>query len=863
MDAGLWKGKYASVNRHEYFAEGVQSWFDNNRENDHDHNHVNTRAELLQYDPRLAALCKEVFGDTELKYTKPVTRLKDHLQGYNPATAPKFVWPGRLAEVKQAIRQGAEARNRAATDLTLDRIFNSSELHEEKQGNFVWSKLSGSYFALETPAEPKAEGDDAAKKPTGRELVRIDAASGMREVVVPALAFVPEEGKSPLSVEAYEFSADESKLLIYTNSQRVWRRNTRGDYWLLDVGSRKLTKLGGDAEPATMMFAKFSPDATRIAYVCKNNIYVQDLKDWKVIPLTTDGATHLINGTGDWVNEEELDIRDGFRWSPDGQSVAFWQFDTTGVPEFFLIDNAAGTHSRPTAFAYPKVGGTNSAARIGVVGVAGGLVRWLDVPGDSRNHYLARMEWTPNGQQILLQQFNRLQNTNRVLLADPKTGATQTIHTETDEAWLENENPVRWLDAGRAYLWLNESDGWRHAYTATVDGKPLTLLTPGEFDLLKIEAVDEKSGTLYYTASPDNPTQSYLYRTSLKAGGAQQRLTPADQPGWHTYSFSPNHEWAFHTYSTLTTPPVVDVIRMSDHSVVRPLVTNQKLKDALAALRPTPTEFTRLDIGNNVQLDAWTMQPAQLDPQKKYPLLMYVYGEPHGQTVRDVWQGTRGLWHRMLAQQGYMVASVDNRGTMSPRGRAFRKCVYRQIGIIAPGEQAAAVKVLLQRFPFLDDRRVGVWGWSGGGSMSLNAIFRHPDVYRTAISVAPVADQQLYDTIYQERYMGLPTDNAEGYRNGSPITHAAQLKGNLLLIHGTGDDNCHYQGTEKLMNELIADNKPFSSIPYPGRSHSISEGRGTTRHLHSQMTLYLQQNLMSPIDSDRTKDSQTSNTTGQ
>lgn len=748
-------------------------------------------------------------------------------------------------------------------DLTLDRIFNSSDFHEEKQGNFVWSKLSGSYFALEAPAEPKSDEDTATKKPAGRDLVRIDAASGKRDIVIPAQAFIPAEGKPPLSVEGYEFSADESKLLIYTNSQRVWRRNTRGDYWLLDVASRELKQLGGDADPATMMFAKFSPDANQIAYVRKNNIYVQNLKTLQVTPVTTDGANHLINGTADWVNEEELDIRDAFRWSPDGQSVAFWQFDVTGVPEFFLIDNTAGTHSRPIAFAYPKVGGVNSAARIGVVAATGGAVRWLDVPGDPRNHYLARMEWTPNGQQIVLQQFNRLQNTNRVMLADPKSGATQTIHTETDEAWLENENPVRWLDEGRAYLWLSERDGWRHAYLATVDGKPLTPLTPGDFDLLKIEAVDEKARTLYYTASPDNPTQSYLYRISLAAGSLPQRLTPADQPGWHSYVFSPNHEWAFHTYSTLTSPPVVNLIRLSDHTVVRPLVTNQKLKEALAALRPTPTDFTRLDIGDGVQLDAWTMQPTKVDPQQKYPLLMYVYGEPHGQTVRDAWQGSRGLWHKMLAQQGCMVASVDNRGTMSPRGRAFRKCVYRQIGIIAPGEQAAAVKVLRQRYPFLDERRIGVWGWSGGGSMSLNAIFRHPDLYRTAISIAPVADQQLYDTIYQERYMGLPTDNADGFRNGSPITHAAQLKGNLLLIHGTGDDNCHYQGTEKLMNELIAANKPFSSIPYPGRSHSISEGRGTTRHLYSQMTLYLQQYLMAPVEKSGAGDSQSPSVSGK
>lgn len=343
-----------------------------------------------------------------------------------------------------------------------------------------------------------------------------------------------------------------------------------------------------------------------------------------------------------------------------------------------------------------------------------------------------------------------------------------------------------------------------------------------------------------------------------------QRLTPANQPGSHSYSFSPDAEFAVHTYSTITSPPVVDLIKSTDHSIVRTLAENKKLREALAALKPTTTEFLRLDIGDNTPLDAWFIKPPQIDPNQKLPLLIYVYGEPHGQTVRDSWQGNRGLWHMMLAQQGYVVASIDNRGTMSPRGRAWRKSVYRQIGIQAPKDQAAAVRSLMQRYPFIDARRVGIWGWSGGGSMSLNAIFRYPDLYRTAISIAPVADQVLYDTIYQERYMGLPTDNAEGYRNGSPITHAAQLKGNLLLIHGTGDDNCHYQGTEKLMNELIAQNKQFSVMAYPGRSHSISEGRNTTAHLYGLMADYLQKSLLPiPDEKSATADSQSTSESGK
>ena len=585
MDAGLWKGKYASVNHHEYFAEGVQSWFDNNRENDHDHNHVNTREELLQYDPGLAALCREVFGDTELKYTKPATRIKDHLAGYDPEKAPRFVWPERLNAVKVAIRSSAQARDKAANDqsplLTIDRIFQSDEFQEEKAGSYVWSKLSSSYFSLEAPA---AEGNPA-KKPEGRDLVRIDAASGIREILVPAKGFIPKDAQHPLTVDAYEFSADEKKLLIFTNSKRVWRRNTRGDYWVLDLPTGDLRKLGGDAETATLMFAKFSPDANQVAYVCKNNLYVQHLNDLKVTPLTRDGSPHLINGTSDWVNEEELEIRDAYRWSPNGKSIAFWQFDTTGVAEFFLIDNTTDSHSKTTGFAYPKVGGTNSSARIGVVEVTGGPIRWLDIPGDPRNNYVARLEWLPTGDNLMLQQFNRLQNQNRVIIADPKTRATRTTYTETDEAWIENENPFRWLKNGRDYLWLSESDGWRHAYTISVEGTTISSLTPGEFDVIRVESVDEKNGKVYYIASPENPTQSYLYRGDL-SGGKLERLTPSDQPGTHAYNISPNGEFAFHTYSSFTSPPIVEVVRLADHSVLRTLVANKTLKESPCKTEP-------------------------------------------------------------------------------------------------------------------------------------------------------------------------------------------------------------------------------------------------------------------------------------
>ena len=717
--------------------------------------------------------------------------------------------------------------------LTLDRIFGSGEFGERGLGQYQWSRRTASYFTWD---EPQGGGK-------GRDLVRNDAATGTEETVIPASALIPPGQSAPLEVHGFELSADESKLLLFTNSKRVWRRNTRGDYWVLEVGKPgSLRKLGGQATPSTLMFARFSPDGTRVAYVRENNLYVQDLRQMKITALTKSGSPTLINGTSDWVNEEELDIRDAFRWSPDGRSIAFWQFDTSGVRQFRLINNTESNYPRIISFPYPKVGETNSATRLGVVSATGGSVRWLKLPGDPRNHYIPRAEWLPDGKQLLVQQFNRLQNTNRVMLAEAKTGAIRTVLTETDAAWLENENPVRWVDGGAKFLWLSERDGWRHAYLAGTDGQSFVRITGGAYDVIQVEAVDDRNGWLYFSASPENPTQHYLYRTRL-SGGTPERLSPTEQPGWHTYDFSPDAQWAMHTYSTFTCPPVLELVYMPEHKVVRVLADNQKLRDKLAMLKLPAAELLRVDIGGNVLLDAWCLKPPGFDPSAKYPLLINVYGEPQGQTVRDAWQGGSGLWHWMLAQQGYIVASIENQGTLVPRGRAWRKLAYRQVGILASQDQAAGVRALLKLWPYADATRVGVWGWSGGGSMSLNAIFRYPDLYHTAMAVAPNASQLLYDTIYQERYMGLPQDNAENYRLGSPVTYASQLKGNLLVVHGTGDDNGHYQGTELLMNELIAHNKHFTVMPYPSRTHAMSEGANTTRHFYGLLTRYLNEHL--------------------
>jgi dipeptidyl-peptidase-4 len=734
-----------------------------------------------------------------------------------------------LVTASQAFAQQADP-----SILTLDRLYGSTEFRSESLGPVRWLNDGAGYTRLEPSKSVK----------DGRDIVRYDAETGRREVLVPAERFEPAGSSVPLTIENYIWSPNGKLLLIFTNTQRVWRQNTRGDYWILTLDSGKLTKLGGNASPSTLMFAKFSPDGARVGYVRENNIYVENLSDNRITRLTDDGSRTVINGTFDWVYEEELDLRDGWRWSPDGSHVAYWQLDAAGVRDFSLINNTDSLYPAIIPVQYPKAGEQNSAARVGVVGAQGGATRWLQVPGDPRNHYIARMDWAASSDEIVLQQLNRLQNTNLVMLGDRSTGQVRTILTERDDAWVDlDSDDINWLDGGKRFVWVSERDGWRHAYTVSRDGSAIKLLTSGAYDLTSVESVDESGGWLYYRASPDNATQRYLYRAALDGSGKQERLTPVNQPGTHTYNIAPRGGSAFHTYSAFGKPPRTEVVRLPGHASLRSIVDNAAVIERVGKLRRGESEFFKVDIGGGIQLDGWMMKPPDFDPAKRYPVLFHVYGEPAGQTVLDAWGSSNYLWHLMLTQQGYIVVSVDNRGTPSPRGRAWRKIVYRQIGVLASQEQAAAAKAMISRWKFVDATRIGIWGWSGGGSMTLNMMFRYPEIYKTGMSVAPVANQRFYDTIYQERYMGLPQQNSEDYKRGSPITFADKLQGNLLVVHGTGDDNVHYQNTESLINALVAANKPFTLMSYPNRTHSISEGANTTRHLFGLLTRYLRENL--------------------
>lgn len=673
----------------------------------------------------------------------------------------------------------------------------------------------------------------------GRDIVRYHPETEERTVLVYAAQLQPEGTEEPLRIANYEWSENGQQLLIFTNTKRSWRTHTLGDYWVLDLQSGRLVQLGADFPESTLQFAKFDPAGSRVAYVMQNNIYVQNLDNLDITQLTHDGSSTIINGTFDWVNEEEFSLRDGFRWSPNGEYIAYWQLDTSGVPMFTMIDNVSELYPTLTEFPYPKVGETNSELRVGTIAATGGDTTWVKLPGDPRQHYIVRMEWAGNSDELMVQHMNRAQNNMQFWLAERATGNATSLITEQSNAWVEQVDDVRFFRNGQSFLWQSERSGYRHLYRYDRDGDGLTPLTSGEYDIwqmLEIVADEQGNGYAWFIASPENPLQRYLYRVNLNGTSPAERITPQDWPGYHGYTVSRDGRFALHTVTRMGVPTETRMIRLPDHSVINELEMNTELKEVLAEKLTADVEFFQVPARDGLMLDGYIKRPANFDPSQKYPLIMYIYGEPWGQTVADRWLGQTHLWHDYMTQLGYVVVSIDNRGTRSPRGQEWRHSIYMQLGIITVQDQADALDAMLARWDWIDGERVGMWGHSGGGSQTLNALFRHPDKFHSGIALAPVPDLRLYDTIYQERYSGLLPEAAASYEETSAVTHAANLQGSLLLVHGTADDNVHYQGSERLQDELIKHQKQFRFMSYPNRTHGIREGEGTSLHLRTMMT---------------------------
>jgi dipeptidyl-peptidase-4 len=694
----------------------------------------------------------------------------------------------------------------------------------------TWSRDGNSFYASE-------EGS----------IMGFNLSERTKEVLVSPQRLTPKGSTTPIDVTNFFLSDDFKKILVYTNTKKVWRYETRGDYWVYNFSDSSLHQLGKSLPPSSLMFAKFSPDGSKAAYVSGHNIYVEDLNSHAIKPLTHNGTRKMINGTFDWVYEEELNCRDGFRWSPDGKSIAFWQINDSSTRDYYMLNTTDSVYSRVVPVEYPVAGQLPSPFKIGVVQINSAQTSWMKIPVDQKNRgYLPRMEWAANSRELITQRLNRNQNQSDILICDAKTGNSKVIFSEKDPAWIdvlsEWDDKYKmggwdWFNNGSDFLWASEKDGWRHLYRISRDGKSQVLITQGNYDVIDITLVDEKNNLLYFMASPDNATQSYLYRCPLDGKGPAVRVTPVNQPGTHEYELSPNGKYASHRYSNYYTPMDEEWITLPEH---QPLNGTQGVKPANPAdSAASNISFFKITTADGVNMDAWMQKPLGFDPAKKYPVLFYVYTEPGSVTVKDTYGVTHcPVYPGDLAKDGYIYISLDNRGTPAPKGAAWRKSIYRKIGQLNIHDQAQAATEIC-RWPFVDTSRIAVWGWSGGGSATLNLMFQHPEIYKTGLAVAGLNNMLTYDNIYQERYMGNPLETKADYVKGSPITYAAQLKGNLLYIHGSGDDNVHYDNAEMLLNELIKYNKTFQFMEYPNRTHAINEGPGTTEHLNNLFKNYL------------------------
>ena len=698
-----------------------------------------------------------------------------------------------------------------------------------------------------------ADGNSYTKVKDGN-IIQVDPVTEEETVVVSKSKLIDPKLNKVLLPQSYEFNSNYTRVLIFTNTVKVWRYNTMGDYWLYDIIANKLMKIGRTLPAQSLMFAKFSPDGKAVAYVSEHNIFTEEISTGVITKLTKDGTRKLINGTFDWAYEEEFGCRDGFRWSPDAKMISFWQVDATKIRDYYMLNTTDSNYSQIIPVEYPKVGESPSPVKIGVITLSNKRIKWMDIDGDPQQNYLPRMEWA-GPKELVVQQLDRKQQESKLIYCNVVDGKSNTFWAENSSAWvdLNADDPSgwNWINKGSEFIWVSEKDGWRHIYKISRDGKTENLLTKGYYDIDQIKCIDEANNYIYFTASPYNSTQLYLYRTNIEKPSLIKRLLKITnyikddfepvyangRDGTHNYQISPNGKLAFHTYSSHNVPPVKEWISLPNN---KPLSEAKSIEATVKIDSTVDVEFVKIMTSDSITLNAWINRPKNFDSTKKYPVVFYVYGEPAASTVQDRYGAQNNFLYRGdIREDGYIQVTIDNRGSPVLKSAAWRKSIYRKIGNINIIDMAKGFEKLLELNSYMDRERTAVWGWSGGGSSTLHLLFRYPDLFKTGIAIAAVSNQLFYDNIYQERYMGLPQENRDDFINGSPVTYAKNLKGNLLYIHGTGDDNVHYSNAELLINELVKYNKQFQLMAYPNRSHSLSEGAGTFDHLTTLYTNYL------------------------
>lgn len=702
----------------------------------------------------------------------------------------------------------------AETKERLQAIYEGNEF-SAKSFRAKWHPENSSYLVMEN-AHGKAR----------QVLASYNVVSGNRTELVNTSQLSIAGETSPVFIQNYEFFPDGNKILLQLEGQEGER--SKQSLYLFDLRTGKYKKVIGGRNNS------ISPNGQSILFSEQGNLFVYDIAGEKTVQLTTDAKDGTVS------NNRAV-------WSTDSRRIVFVQSDATDVRLRSALVPGDPSYPGVIETKFARVGGAIAKLRVGVVDVKGTVIRWLPVPIPTEGYYLGQVSWAGNSDEVLVEKLSRFRDKREFFLANVDNGTIACIFEDSDPAWVvasyRKNIGLEWINNYTDFLVLSEKDGWRHAYLCSRDGEHQYLLTPGEFDIIERVAVDEENGWFYYNASPNNGTQKYLYRVSLSGKGKPERVSSMNQPGTHNYSFSANAKWAFHTYSSSNKPPIVELVQLPKHKVLRVLEDNEELCKKMEAINAQPKEFFQLDIGNDIVMDGWMIKPHNFDSSKKYPVFVYVYGEPHGQTVIDAWGHAMTEYHRTIADLGYIVISIDNRGTPCPKGAAWRRSIAGSLGPLSTEEQAAAIKELGRKYSFVDLRRVGIWGWSGGGSNTLNAMFRKPDVYNVGIAVAPKPQPHLYNAWFQEIYMKTREVNADGYQKSAPINFAEGLEGDLLIVHGSGETNTHIQITEGLVDKLIELGKQFDYMVYPNRDHGLRERKGTSLHLRIYMARYLLNHL--------------------
>lgn len=666
------------------------------------------------------------------------------------------------------------------------------------------------------------------------DIVKVDVTTGQAvSTIIEGESLRPEGSQTPLQFDSYQFSADEKKVLFSTETEPIYRRSSKAFYYVYDLETKKLGKLSNGGKQS---YATYSPDGRQVAFARDNNLFVVDLATMQEKQLTSDGKfNHIINGSTDWVYEEEFEFAQAFFWSPNSDQIAFYTFDESQVPEYNM-QVWGGLYPKDYRFKYPKAGEANSVVSISVYDLKQNKAVKMDI-GAEKDQYIPRINWTADNNLLSIRRMNRLQNTLEILHSNAATGASKVILTEKDKAYVEITDDLTYLKNGKQFVISSEKDGFRHLYLYDMKGKQQRQITKGGWEIASVLGIDEKNEVVYFTSTEVSPMTRQLYRISLK-GKNKTRLTRED--GTHNINLSPDFQYYLDYFSTANKPLTVSLHTAKDGKQTKVLENNAALVSRLAQYETSPLEFFTFKTTENVSLNGWMIKPTNFDAAKKYPVLMFVYGGPGNQQVNDAWNAKDFLWYQMLAERGYMIVCVDNRGT-GGRGAAFKKSTYANLGNLETVDQIETAKYL-GGLPYVDKARIGIWGWSFGGYMTLLALTKGNEYFKAGISVAPVTNWRFYDSIYTERFLKTPQENAAGYDDNSPVKYADMLKAKLLIVHGTGDDNVHVQNAFAMTDALIKANKQFESFYYPNRNHGIYGGN-TRLHLYNQMTNFIERNL--------------------